>query len=143
MMEFMEIQWKSEWYDKAIALRDELLRRPLGLIFTHEDIAEEANQWHYGMAEGDELIAIVVIVPLTPQRAKLRQMAVAESRQRQGLGAMLVARVEEVLRAKDIEEIELNARDIAIRFYEKLGYQQVGEPFTEVTIPHYRMVKQL
>ena len=142
-MEFVEIEWQSDWYDKAIALRDELLRRPLGLIFSEEDIAEEANQWHYGLAENDQLIAVVVIVPITPKRAKLRQMAVTESRQRQGLGATLVANVERVLGEKGFKEIELNARDIATEFYAGLGYEHVGEPFIEVTIPHYKMVKKL
>ena len=142
-MEFMQIQWQSPWYEKAIELRDQILRKPLGLSFTESDLAEEANQWHFGLAQGEQLIAIVVVVPLSPIRAKLRQMAVIPSQQRQGYGAALVARVEQVLREKGFQEIELNARKVAMAFYAKLGYQRQGDPFIEVSIPHYRMLKTL
>jgi predicted GNAT family N-acyltransferase len=142
-MEFLQIQWQSPWYDKAIALRDQILRRPLGLIFTASDLAEETNHWHFGLAEADELIAIVVIVPLSSERAKLRQMAVAENRQREGLGARLVREVEAVLRDRGFKEIELNARDVATQFYKKLGYRSKGAPFIEVSIPHWKMVKKI
>ncbi len=142
-MEFLEIAWQSEWYQKAIELRDELLRKPLGLIFTDADLAAEVNQWHFGFADDQQLIAIVVIVPLSATRAKLRQMAVTPARQGEGLGAALVAEVEAVLRERGIEEIELNAREVAAGFYEKLGYQRQGDSFIEVSIPHYRMVKKL
>lgn len=142
-MQFLEIQWRSPWYEQAISLRDELLRRPLGLIFTEEDLAEEENHLHFGLADGDQLVAIVVAVPLAANRAKIRQMAVAQSRQRQGLGTMLMHQVEASLRERGFREIELNARDIATQFYEKLGYTCEGDEFIEVTIPHYKMVKTI
>ena len=37
----------------------------------------------------------------------------------------------------------LHARDTAIPFYKKLGYECVGEPFVEVTILHQAMQKRL
>ncbi len=142
-MEYLEIEWRSEWYDKAIQLRHELLRKPLGLVFSEAELAEEANQWHFGFAEGDQLIAVVVIVPLSPQSVKLRQMAVVQSRQREGHGAALVRSVEAVLGKRGVQRIELHARDVAKRFYEKLGYKIEGQPFIEVNIPHYKMVKTI
>jgi predicted GNAT family N-acyltransferase len=30
-----------------------------------------------------------------------------------------------------------------VRFYESVGYAAVGEAFTEVTIPHRKMIKHL
>jgi len=40
-------------------------------------------------------------------------------------------------------EIVLHARESAVRFYESVGYVAEGEAFTEVTIPHRKMVKRL
>jgi predicted GNAT family N-acyltransferase len=37
----------------------------------------------------------------------------------------------------------MHARQSAVGFYQKLGYQIRGEEFEEVTIPHYEMQKQL
>ena len=33
----------------------------------------------------------------------------------------------------------LHARQTAVPFYERLGYETYGEPFVEVTIPHIAM----
>ena len=37
----------------------------------------------------------------------------------------------------------LHARQVAVPFYERLGYSIVGEPFEEVSIPHFKMEKGL
>jgi len=37
----------------------------------------------------------------------------------------------------------MHARKTALGFYEKLGYNVVGDEFTEVTIPHFVMEKNL
>jgi predicted GNAT family N-acyltransferase len=37
----------------------------------------------------------------------------------------------------------MHARKSAAAFYEKLGYQIIGDAFEEVTIPHYEMQKNL
>jgi predicted GNAT family N-acyltransferase len=37
----------------------------------------------------------------------------------------------------------MHARQTAVGFYQKLGYSITGEPFEEVTIPHYIMEKAL
>jgi predicted GNAT family N-acyltransferase len=41
------------------------------------------------------------------------------------------------------KKIELHARKIAIDFYQKQNFQQIGEVFYEVGIPHLKMVKIL
>ena len=48
-----------------------------------------------------------------------------------------------VSRDKGYKKLIMNARETAVGFYEKLGYKPVGDKFTEVTIPHYVMEKQL
>jgi predicted GNAT family N-acyltransferase len=37
----------------------------------------------------------------------------------------------------------MHARETAVEFYEKYGYEKVGEQFIEVTVPHWEMVKRL
>jgi ribosomal protein S18 acetylase RimI-like enzyme len=142
-MEFVPIPWRSELYRQEVDLRDEILRRPLGLVFSEADLAVEEHEDHYGLVEAGQLIACVVIVTLSPTVAKLRQMAVAPARQRQGLGTTLIGHVERTLRDRGIEQVELHARETAAGFYEKLGYRAEGERFREVTIPHVKMAKAL
>ena len=41
------------------------------------------------------------------------------------------------------EEIVLHARETALGFYQKLGYETEGDSFTEVGLPHSAMRKKL
>jgi len=50
---------------------------------------------------------------------------------------------EDIARRNGCSKFELHARDTAVRFYEKMNYTTVGEKFTEVGIPHYKMEKKL
>lgn len=140
-MNFAQIRWKSEDYQQTLELRDRLLRAPLGLSFDADDVAAEKGQLHFAMLDGKNVIACVVAVPINQGRVKLRQMAVQEDLQGSGVGRSLVEQVESVLVDRGFKTVELHARDIAVGFYEKLGYQTVGDPFEEVSIPHYKMVK--
>ena len=88
-------------------------------------------------------MACVVIKPLGDGLAKLRQMAVAEGRRGQGRGRELVESVEAALRDRGVRRVRMDARKIARGFYEKLGYTVEGDEFIQVTIPHFRMVKDL
>ena len=140
---FREIGHGTPEYRQELALRDEVLRRPLGLVLEAGDVASDDKQLHFGLfdAEGS-LTACVVAVPATPWKGKIRQMAVAPARQGRGLGRRLMKELEQELRARGFREFELHARRSAEGFYQRLGYTTEGGEFTEVTIPHVKMIKR-
>jgi ribosomal protein S18 acetylase RimI-like enzyme len=139
-----EIRFGSPEYSQECVLRQAVLRAPLGLDLFAEDLAPEADQWHFGLFAPDgALVGCVIAVPLGDGHAKLRQMAVLPRRQRQGLGRRLLREVEAVLASRGIRHIVLHARLAATGFYDASGYARVGQVFTEVTIPHVRMEKSL
>jgi predicted GNAT family N-acyltransferase len=74
---------------------------------------------------------------------KLRQMAVDPDHQGRGIGTQIVNFAEKLSAHRGYREIILHARETAVRFYERAGYVAKGEIFTEATIPHRKMVKQL
>ncbi len=131
----------SQEYESALALRYRVLRKPLGVEWTDEERGWELKEKHFGMWEDGKLVACLVVRPLGEGRAKIRQMAVEPELQGTGYGRRLLEGVEDWLGSEGIRRIELNARDVAVGFYEKLGYRRVGEGFTEVGIPHRRMEK--
>lgn len=152
MSHFVSIAFNSDLYQESLLLRNRLLRKPLGLELTAQQLTGEEEQRHFGLLDNEGLnadsapevlVACVIAVPLTATHVKLRQMAVDDSRQRSGLGTRLIQCVEDELRKDGVGSIELNAREPAIGFYERLGYQPEGPRFVEVTIPHQKMVKQL
>ena len=149
-----EITYGSDAYKATLALRHRILREPLGLNLWHENLSVEKDQRHFTLWQQTaslsasaqhttELVACLVIVPKSPGCVKLRQMAVNDRYQRQGLGQRLIALVEAVLIGEGIELIELHARESAVGFYQTRGYQRVGPAFTEVGLPHQRMTKNL
>ncbi|EMI17052.1 putative acetyltransferase [Rhodopirellula maiorica SM1] len=142
-LEFVRIEFQSDLYRQAIALRHAVLRQPLGLAFSSTQIAAEHDQLHFGMLGGNALLACVSVMLVSPQKAKIRQMAVDATLQGRGIGSDLVSRVELELKTMGVQCIELHAREVARRFYERLGYAVTGEPFTEVTLPHIKMTKTI
>jgi ribosomal protein S18 acetylase RimI-like enzyme len=143
-MVFKEIVFGTDEYRLECALREEVLRQPLGLSLKGEDLTKEKDQLHFGLFEPPhQLVACAIAVRLSPNEAKIRQMAVSPSHQRRGLGRKIMKAVEKNLRARGYTSLELDARSSAVRFYEKLGYRVVGEGFMEVTVPHFRMAKEV
>ncbi len=144
-MRFCQIKFGSAEYELCLALRQQVLRQPLGLSLSQEDLRGENQQLHFGLfsKEQDSLLACLVIHPLTPTTAKLRQMAVVMDSQRQGIGQVLVTETEDFLRRRGVQTVELHARTSATGFYEKLGYEPSGPLFNEVSIEHQKMWRQL
>jgi len=142
-MKFFEIDWNSDLYSLEIELRARLLRAPLGLTFASEELEAESAELHFALVDQGQVRACAVIVPLSSDLAKLRQMAVHENYQRQGLGSSLIRQIEPALQQRGFQHIELNAREEAVDFYQRLGYQTVGDRFMEVGIGHWKMHREL
>jgi predicted GNAT family N-acyltransferase len=142
-MLFREIFFGSDQYQRACALRDEVLRAPLGLPLSEDDLKGEAGQLHFGLFDNDELAACVTAIALTTDHAKIRQTAVVAAYQRQGLGRRIMTQLEAALAARGFVSLSLHARSTAVGFYQKLGYETVGDEFIEVSIPHRKMAKRL
>jgi N-acetylglutamate synthase-like GNAT family acetyltransferase len=137
------IDYNSEEYRQMIDLRDEVLRKPLGLYFNPEDLQREKDDILIGAFEEDKLIGCCLISRENGNTCRLRQMAVSSNLQKKGIGASLMAFAENVARDKGYETLMMHARSSAIGFYEKFGYKTIGNEFYEVTLPHYAMCKNL
>lgn len=128
---------------ESIALRDKVLRKPIGLKFSEVDLISEKTEHHIGaMLEGD-VVGILLLRHLNDDEVKMRQVAVDFDLQGKGIGKKMVDFSEDLARSLGYKLMSLHARDIAIPFYEALNYSKVGEAFTEVGITHYRMEKAL
>ncbi len=139
------IEYGSKDYDAEVKLRDEILRKPLGLKFSQDDLAAEShyNYLHFGAFKGSDLLGTMQLVKINEQELKMRQVAVSSLVQGQGVGRVLVEFAEHYAKANRFQSIILHARDTAIPFYDKLGYLTISEIFKEVGIPHRKMQKLL
>jgi N-acetylglutamate synthase-like GNAT family acetyltransferase len=138
-----EILFGSTEYQSAFALREEVLRKPLGISLNDETLEQERDYYHLVCHVDGELVGCLVLLPQGSIEVRMRQVAVGPHLQGQGIGRTLVEYAEQFARERGFSLMKLYARDTAIPFYEKLGYERVGEMFEEITILHCKMQKRL
>ena len=131
-------------YKLALKLRNEILRKPLGLDIANEDLSDEVNQVHFVALKENVVVGTVSLIPqYTNGVGKLRQMATAEEVRGEGYGIALVQELEKYSKDLGLKLIVLHARHYALGFYEKLNYQITSDVFQEVGMDHFVMGKEL
>lgn len=133
----------SKEYKQMVDLRTQILRKPLGLNFSEEDLQKEKDNLLIAAYEDDEMLGCCMLIQVTPDTVQLRQMAVKAGLQGKGIGRVLMQFAENIARDRGNKKIFMHARKVAAGFYEKLGYKIVGQEFTELNIPHFNMEKNL
>ncbi|HEX7080538.1 MAG TPA: GNAT family N-acetyltransferase [Gammaproteobacteria bacterium] len=136
-----EAPFGSPLYEEVTELRRALLRRPLGLDFTREDLEREREDTHLAAVEGGRVVGTLLLRRVNERTARIMRMAVAEDKQGRSIGRALVERAEALARDAGFETVMMHARATAVGFYVKCGYASVGEEFLEQGIPHVRMEK--
>ena len=133
----------TDEYLQMVKLRDDILRKPLGLGFTPEELEAEKDNMLIAAFDDERILGCCMLVEEQPGTVKLRQMAVLNDLQGKGIGRALMNFAENIARDRGYKILRMHARANATGFYEKVGYRIKGDQFTEVTIPHYVMEKQL
>ena len=103
---------------------------------------------HFGIFDGEKIIGVLSLFVASNEwitaecQLQFRGMAVLAAYQNKGIGAILMEFAETQIKAKTGAIIWLNAREKAVSFYKKMGYQKIGQPFTIGDIGiHYVLVK--
>jgi len=142
-MPIKQIDHGTKEYEQMVHLRYEILRKPLKLSFSKEELDEEKHDILIGAFEEDKILGCCMLKKIDNNIVRLRQMAVANNLQGKGIGASMMNFAENVARDAGYKKIKMHARKTAIGFYEKLGYTLTGNEFLEVSIPHFVMEKKL
>jgi ribosomal protein S18 acetylase RimI-like enzyme len=105
---------------------------------------------HFGLYENDKLEGVISLFKNNNSlfkdkfQVQIRGMAVLENNQRKGFGCLLVEHSENVLKLQNLSLIWFNARENAIGFYQKMGYEITGNSFDIPDVGmHYIMWKKL
>jgi GNAT superfamily N-acetyltransferase len=133
----------SDEYRQMVKLRDDILRKPLGLSFTPEELESEKENMLIAAFEEEDILGCCMLVEEKTDTVRLRQMAVLNDLQGKGIGRALMSFAENLARDRGYRIISMHARKNSVGFYEKMGYKVSGEEFIEITIPHYVMEKKL
>lgn len=133
----------SPEYAQMVKLRDDILRKPLGLKFTRDELDAEKDNILIAAFDDDQMLGCCMLVEEEPGIIRLRQMAVLNDLQGKGIGRALMNFAENLARDRGFRCVRMHARLNALGFYEKVGYKVKGDQFEEITIPHFVMEKML
>jgi predicted N-acetyltransferase YhbS len=142
-MALKQIDHGSNEYLQMVNLRDNVLRRPLGLTYSHDELLAEKDDILIVCMDDGEMLGCCILTELDNETVRLRQMAVANKLHGKGIGASIMSFAENIARDKGYSFISMHARNTAIGFYEKFGYRTKGAEFIEVNVPHHIMEKGL
>ncbi len=128
-------------YKEVFALRDEVLRKPLGQSLYNDDLSRDYTDAILVAKHNNNVIACLMLHHINTNEVQLRQMAVYNQWQGKGVGKHLVKFAEDFACSKGYTKVILHARKVAVDFYGGMGYVQFGNEFVEVGIPHFMMEK--
>jgi predicted GNAT family N-acyltransferase len=138
-----QINSSSPKYQQVWELREEILRRPLGLSLRNEDLSRDHIDTIFIAEHDGMVIACLLLQRKDAKQLQLRQMAVASGWQGKNIGRLLVNAAEDFSLSNGYTSMMMHARKVATGFYLSLGYSIKGDEFTEVGIPHFLMEKEL
>ena len=134
-----EKQWE-DYYD----LRYRVLREPLGKERGSEKNEGDKTGEHVCIYD-DGILKAIARLDKTDQLnvAQVRFVAVEKAQQGKGYGRMIMKAVEEISEDRGDTKMILHARDYAVDFYLKLGYQTVEKSHLLFGIlQHYLMERK-
>lgn len=133
-----EVEWEAYF-----ALRTELLRRPWGIPGVR-DPDDEGSLHLAAFDRAGQVVATGRLVWKTDGEAQVRSMAVDGDWRGRGLGRRILERLEEAAEAAGVRRVVLQARELAVPFYEKCGYRVVEKSYLLAgQIQHYLMSRDL
>ena len=139
---FKEIMYNTPEWVAAVTLREKILREPLGSFFTKQELVEEKHHFQIAGFIDDTVVATAVLVPEN-NIIKMQRVVVAENLQGLGIGTEMMKFCEKFALDRKFISIYCHARDTAVNFYTKNGYEKIGDYFDEDGIPHLKMRKML
>lgn len=137
------IDYGTPEYQQMVKMRDDILRKPLGLSFSSDELTVEKDNILIAAYEDEQMLGCCMLVEITDDKAQLRQMAVLNTLQGKGIGRALLQFAENIARDHGYRIMCMHARKNTVSFFEKMGYKISSDEFIKLTIPHLEMEKEL
>ncbi|HYG37976.1 MAG TPA: GNAT family N-acetyltransferase [Cytophagales bacterium] len=141
---FSFITTESSFFEQILDLRYKTFFEPFQLKRSIVQDELEDSSLHL-LASKDGNVMGYLRVTLTETEAFISQMIVDPSCRKQGLGKELITLALEKIKALGLKKVILDSRLNALKFYEKQGFQSVGNVFSsrKTGLLHMKMEKAL
>ena len=136
----------SAEFEQYYNLRYEVLRKPwLQPKGSEKDDGDKSSIHRMIIDESNgKAVAVGRLQFNTSEEAQIRYMAVSDNYQLKGYGNIIVKTLEDIAMNKGIRNIILQARENALKFYWKNGYEIIEKSYLLFDeIQHWLMVKKI
>jgi len=136
----------SAEFEQYYNLRYEVLRKPwLQPKGSEKDDGDKSSIHRMIIDESNgKAVAVGRLQFNTSEEAQIRYMAVSDNYQLKGYGNIIVKTLEDIALKKGIRNIILQARENALKFYWKNGYEIIEKSYLLFDeIQHWLMVKKI
>jgi predicted GNAT family N-acyltransferase len=139
-----EIEPGTPEYEQAADVRYDALYREWGLPRAIIDDTDGRTYRHVAAFDGERLVGYARLW-VEEGQSRIFQLAVADDRRGEGIGALLLDKLLEWAREAGRTEVELDARVPVVGYYERLGFTAESDVFIagRARTPHRRMRRSL
>jgi predicted GNAT family N-acyltransferase len=134
------VQIEQIRYELTWRIRHEVMYPDLP--FSAIKLPADPDGVHFGLYAGDQLTSVVSVF-YQGRCYQFRKLATLNAAQGKGYGSMLLSYIIAYITREGADTIWCNARVSALKFYEKFGFRQKGDYFSEHGIDFVIMELQL
>lgn len=135
------VEAEGEEYEAAVRVRHAVFVEEQGVPAELELDEHEDESIHFVAYDDGEPVGAARFRDYGDGDAKVERVAVLADRRGEGWGRLLMNAVESAAVDRGFDRLVLNSQTHAAPFYDRLGYERVGDEFEEAGIPHVTMVK--
>jgi len=131
-------------FAQCMLIRTQVFVIEQGISANLETDEFENQSTHYLVTEKRNPVATCRWQMINNHTAKIERVAVLKQWRAKGIGSQLMHRVfDDITSYSAIDTIKVGSQTTVVPFYEKLGFQTIGEPYLEAGIPHQMMIKNV
>lgn len=131
-------------FDRYYRFRWEQLRQPLNLpVGSERDQMDHLSYHCMALTRKNVIVGVGSIQPQENRLMRIRYMAVDSKYQRLGIGTKIVKDLLTYAVNHQAAKCWLNARTHAVKFYQRQGFEIMGEVETEISLHHFKMETSL
>ena len=133
----------KEWTIKQVSLTDVLPIRHT-VLWPNDTIEScivegDDSALHFSTSINREHVCVASIYQDGKQRFRLRKFATLEEHQGKGIGTNILTFIIQELGKQGATELWCDARDTALPFYQRFGFERRGDRFNKRGIFYYKM----
>lgn len=142
MYRAIQADWKK-YAEQLLFIRNEVFTKEQNIPSELDDDGLDHRLYHILVFYTENDKEDPIATGRMSKGGKIGRLSVLQPHRKKGVGKQIISLFEEIAISNGIENLSLSAQIHAQEFYEKIGFKVIGEPYSDVGIPHITMVKPL